>query len=192
MTIGPIQLRDKVLRNIAFRGSPEPPGSKRCRACWADSRPNGASRPAVSSRTQRKLSYRKRRQPMVNQSHSKSRSHAEGRLRGFARTKRRAECTCAGSTAGAAASALTWVLQDLKPEVLERAGPAQIYGPSLPPRRDLQYPCRLLPWPARTREEGTVADSIEQARLARGGIALYGRREFARRHRCLCDGASVR
>jgi len=36
-----------------------------------------------------------------------------------------------------------------------------------------------------------VADSIEQARLARGGIALYGRREFARRHRCLCDGASV-
>ena len=44
----------------------------------------------------------------------------------------------------------------------------------------------------RTREEGTVADSIEQARLARGGIALYGRREFARRHRCLCDGASVR
>jgi len=34
--------------------------------------------------------------------------------------------------------------------------------------------------------------AIEQARLARGGIAVYGRREFARRHRCLCDGASVR
>src|SRR5882762_9426554 len=26
-----------------------------------------------------------------------------------------------------------------------------------------------------------AADSIEQARLARGGIAVYGRREFARR-----------
>jgi len=74
MAIGPIQLRDKVLRNIAFRGSPEPPGSKRCRACWTDSRPNGASRPAVPSRTQRKLSYRKRRQLMVNRSPSKSRS----------------------------------------------------------------------------------------------------------------------
>ena len=53
--------------------------------------------------------------------------------------------------AHAGAWALTWVLTDLKPEVLERAGAAQIYGPSLPPRRDLQYPCRLLPWPAEVR-----------------------------------------
>ena len=45
---------------------------------------------------------------------------------------------------------LTWVL-GLRPEVFERAGAAQISGPSLPPRRDLQYPCRLLPWPAEVR-----------------------------------------
>jgi len=45
----------------------------------------------------------------------------------------------------------TWVLTDLKPAVLERAGAAQIYGPLLPPRRDLQYPCRLLPWLAEVR-----------------------------------------
>ena len=45
----------------------------------------------------------------------------------------------------------TWVLTDLKPEILVRAGAAQIYGPSLPPRRDLQYPCRLLPWLAELR-----------------------------------------
>ena len=29
-----------------------------------------------------------------------------------------------------------WILTDLKPAVLERAGAAQIYGPLLPPRRD--------------------------------------------------------
>src|ERR1700730_4103482 len=46
---------------------------------------------------------------------------------------------------------LTWILPDLKLEVLERAVAAQIYGPSLPPRRDLRYPCRLLPWPAEVR-----------------------------------------
>ena len=41
---------------------------------------------------------------------------------------------------------LTWVLTDLKPEVHpKRAGAAQIERPSLPPRRDLQSPCRLLP-----------------------------------------------
>src|SRR6516164_11256432 len=34
---------------------------------------------------------------------------------------------------------LTWVL-GLRPEVFERAGAAQISGPSLPRRRDLQYP----------------------------------------------------
>ena len=40
---------------------------------------------------------------------------------------------------------------DLKPEVLERAGAALIYGASLLVRLDLQYPCRLLPWPAEAR-----------------------------------------
>jgi hypothetical protein len=36
----------------------------------------------------------------------------------------------------------------LRPEVLARTGAAQISGPALPRRRDLQPPCRLLPWPA--------------------------------------------
>jgi len=45
---------------------------------------------------------------------------------------------------------LTWVL-GWRPKGFERAGAAQISGPSLPPRRDLQYPCRLLPWPAEMR-----------------------------------------
>ena len=68
----------------------------------------------------------------------------------------------AAPTAGAGACALTWILPDLKPEVLERAAAAQIYGPSLPPRRDLQYPCRLLPWPAEAR----VAARSSPPRLA--------------------------
>jgi hypothetical protein len=53
---------------------------------------------------------------------------------------------------------LTWVL-GLRPEVFERAGVAQIFGPSLPPRRDLQYPCRLLPWPAEVRVGAVFAAS---------------------------------
>ena len=36
-------------------------------------------------------------------------------------------------------------LTDSKPGVLEHVDAAQICAPSRPPRRDLQYPCRLLP-----------------------------------------------
>jgi hypothetical protein len=46
---------------------------------------------------------------------------------------------------------LTWVLTGLGPEVFERVDAALISGPWLPRRRDLQYPCRLLPWPAEVR-----------------------------------------
>ena len=70
---------------------------------------------------------------------------AQGEVPGRSQKRR------AGPTAGAGAWALTWILPDLKPEFLERAAAAQIYGPSLPLRRDLQYPCRLLPWPAEVR-----------------------------------------
>ena len=69
----------------------------------------------------------------------------------------------------------TWVLTDLKPAVLERAGAAQIYGPSLPPRHDLQDPCRLLPWPAEVRE----AAPFSRLRLAaryRGPSEILDRR----------------
>ena len=59
---------------------------------------------------------------------------------------------------------LTWVL-GLRPEVFERAGAAQISGPSLPRRRDLQYPCRLLPWPAEVR----VGAPFSRPRLAEKG-----------------------
>jgi hypothetical protein len=57
---------------------------------------------------------------------------------------------------------LTWVLTGLRPEVFERAGAAQISGPSLPRRCDLQYPCRLLPWPAEVR----VGAPFSRPRLA--------------------------
>ena len=46
---------------------------------------------------------------------------------------------------------LTWLLTGLRPEVFERVDAALISGPWLPRRRDLQYPCRLLPWPAEVR-----------------------------------------
>src|SRR6516162_4597687 len=62
---------------------------------------------------------------------------------------------------------LTWVL-GLRPEVFARAGAAQISGPSLPPRHDLQYPCRLLPWPAEVR----VGAPFSRPRLAVKGVGL--------------------
>ena len=55
-----------------------------------------------------------------------------------------------------------WGLMDLKSEVRERAGVAQIYGPLLPACLDLQHPCRLLPWPAEAR----VAARFSPPRLA--------------------------
>ena len=54
---------------------------------------------------------------------------AQGEVPGRSRKRR------AGPTAGARACALTWMLPDLKPEILQRAAAAQIYGPSLPLRR---------------------------------------------------------
>ena len=64
---------------------------------------------------------------------------------------------------------LTWVL-GLRPKVFARTGAAQISGPSLPLRRDLQYPCRLLPWPAEVR----VGAPFSRPRLAVKGCAGRG------------------
>ncbi len=64
--------------------------------------------------------------------------------------------------AARAARAPMWGLMDLKSEVRERAGVAQLYGPLLPALLDLQHPCRLLPWPAEAR----VAARSSPPRLA--------------------------